>query len=430
MDRFGHNKTAIVLVASAAHVSLDPACDESTMFGFRVQQLTSTKIVHLAGVVSTYNLPWFNGVVEILQQMITKFTKGGSGFMQAPDYAACDTRILAIIGRGAAVADNSAEDLTVPLIMPPGPRLHDPRSRRRVVRAVTQTYIRTAAEMGIPPRDFPERTGLSNDDVINRPRRTPIKRARLGSKRPAMAGCSGSDGLDGDMQRGGQAAGARCSLETQGGSDVHTQGHVSNTVKPNTPDATPVKGRRAGRRMQKTSATLVKASGAGGVGKRGGTNEYTGVWFDLRVRKWCVKIVAEPSTGKQVRLGAYMDEKDAAYAYAAGAFVIRRKDHFPKVMALTDTEMAALEGAIVDDVRHLVQKRQWYRWREWRKAMNDIGVLPGTPFKPEPGAESLPPKAEVADSETRDAEADEDLVSEEDNREQDSDGGIECTQAQ
>ncbi|CAI5955758.1 unnamed protein product [Closterium sp. NIES-64] len=316
MDRFGHNKTAIVLVASAAHVSLDPACDESTMFGFRMQQLTSTKIVHLAGVLIS------------LQQMITKFTKGGSGFMQAPNYAACDTRILAIIGRGAAVVDNSAEDLTVPLIMPPWPRLHDPRSRRRV---------------------------------------------------------------------------------TQGGSDVHTQGHVSNTVKPNTPDATPVKGRRAGRRMQKTSATLVKSNGAGGVGKRG---------------------VAEPSTGKQVRLGAYMDEKDVAYAYAAGAFVIRRKDHFPKVMALTDTEMAALEGAIVDDVRHLVQKRQWYRWREWRKAMNDIGVLPGTLFKPEPGAESLPPKAEVADSETRDAEADEDLVSEEDNREQDSDGGIECTQAQ
>ncbi|CAI5525812.1 unnamed protein product [Closterium sp. Naga37s-1] len=214
--------------------------------------------------------------------------------------------------------------------------------------------------------------------------------------------------------------------ETQGGSDVHTQGHVSNTVKPNTPDATPVKGRRAGRRMQKTSATLVKASGAGGVGKRGGTSEYTGVWFDLRVRKWCVKIVAEPLTGKQVRLGAYMDEKDAAYAYAAGAIVIRRKDHFPKVMALTDAEMAALEGAIVDDVRH----RQWYRWREWRIAMNDIGVLPGTPFKLEPGAESPPPKAEAADSETRDAEADEDLVSEEDNREQDSDGGIECTQAQ
>ncbi|CAI5460550.1 unnamed protein product [Closterium sp. Yama58-4] len=868
MDRFGHNNTAIVLVASAAHVSLDPACDESTMFKFRVQQLPSTKIVHLAGVVSPYNLLWFNGVVEMfktifrsrylafiikdsawlshgampiiayenvllwvgsasdctpsravhlswaksgmlpmawrpllhltenhatcvtveplitqlvrLQQMINKFTKGDSGIMQAPDYAACDTRILAIIGRGTAVADNSAEDLTVLLSMPPGPSLHDPRSRRRVVRAVMQTSVRTAAEMGIPPRDLPERTGLSNDDVINRLRRTPPKRPRLGNKRLAVVGAhfsahvdanctmskrtrhekSEPDGgspplssladdliermrtkrpgtdspppADSDTKRGilmlESSEGARgravqvvpstvtdepddlirrlkvpenqkafqpvmlygpygvgcqvnaqdaittadgqyladsivdfhnillnirhpvlpdgktwfpldtkayvrhfslviavnlgaltrkmssegeeaplslihydshgmhtrtpeviegvkktlfllhkarrptadhqyaeralrgakriviqrevipqqandtdcdvfvcmylhglvntgfqtvftwvnyngvtsrtywrgirrdvCSLavgelfvqlyleqvevplqptarvgdegcmlfptedevrtdlsklfrdrnstevdavllaaavmsiasaSTQGGTDVNTQGHVSNTVKPNTPDATPVKGRRAGLRMQKTTATRGKASGAGGVGKRGGSSEYTGVWFDLRVRKWCVKIVAEPSTGKQVRLGAYMDEKDAAYAYAAGAFVIRRKDHFPKVMALTDAEMAALEGAIVDDVRHLVQKRQWYRWREWREAMNDIGVLPGTPFKPEPGAESPPLKVDAADSETRTAEADEDLVSKEDSREQDSDGGIECTQAQ
>ncbi|CAI5976856.1 unnamed protein product [Closterium sp. NIES-64] len=111
----------------------------------------------------------------------------------------------------------------------------------------------------------------------------------------------------------------------------------------------------------------------------------------------------------------YLKEEDAAYAYAAGAFVIRRKDHFPKMMSLSDAEMAALEGAIVDDVRHLVQKRKWYRWREWRKAMDYIGVLPGTPFKPEPGAESPPTKAEAADSDTRDAEEDEDLVSEDDN---------------
>ncbi|CAI5947092.1 unnamed protein product [Closterium sp. NIES-64] len=120
--------------------------------------------------------------------------------------------------------------------------------------------------------------------------------------------------------------------------------------------------------------------------------------------------VMSPETGKQVRLGAYLKEEDAAYAYAAGAFVIRRKDHFPKMMSLSDAEMAALEGAIVDDVRHLVQKRQWYRWREWRKAMDYIGVLPGTPFKPEPGAESPPTKAEAADSDTRDAEEDEDLT--------------------
>ncbi|CAI5521196.1 unnamed protein product [Closterium sp. Naga37s-1] len=207
---------------------------------------------------------------------------------------------------------------------------------------------------------------------------------------------------------------------TEGATDDHKRGNVSNTANPKTPDATPVKCHGAGGRMPMTRATKVKASGTGGVVKRGGTSEYTGVWFDHRVRKWCVKIIADPSTGKQVRLGAYMKEEDAAYAYAAGAFVIRQKDHFPKVMSLSDAEMAALEGAIVDDVRHLVQKRQWYRWREWRKAMDDIGVLPGTPFKPEPGAESPPPKAEAADSDIRDAEADEDLVSEDDNGEHDT----------
>ncbi|CAI5463216.1 unnamed protein product [Closterium sp. Yama58-4] len=211
--------------------------------------------------------------------------------------------------------------------------------------------------------------------------------------------------------------------------DGDTRGHVSNTSNPKTPDATPVKGHGACGRTPRTRANKGKGRVTGGVVKRGGTSEYTSVWYDLRVRKWCVKIIADPATGKQVRLGAYMKEEDAAYAYVAGAFVIRRKDHFPKVMPLSDAEMAALEGAIVDDVRHLVQKRQWYRWREWRKAMDDIGVVPGTPFKPEPGAESPPTKAEGADSATRDAEADKDLVSEEGTGEQDSDGGIACTQA-
>ncbi|CAI5996706.1 unnamed protein product [Closterium sp. NIES-65] len=177
---------------------------------------------------------------------------------------------------------------------------------------------------------------------------------------------------------------------TDGAGDEQQRGHVSRTANPKTPDRTPVKGHGAGVRMPRTRATKVKASGTGGLVKRGGTSEYTGVWYDLR-------------------------EEDAAYAYAAGAFVIRRKDHFPKMMSLSDAEMAALEGAIVDDVRHLVQKRKWYRWREWRKAMDYIGVLPGTPFKPEPGAESPPTKAEAADSDTRDAEEDEDLVSEDDN---------------
>ncbi|CAI5513454.1 unnamed protein product [Closterium sp. Naga37s-1] len=150
---------------------------------------------------------------------------------------------------------------------------------------------------------------------------------------------------------------------------------------PNTPDTSPGKGQVGEMRKTRSAAARAKAGAGIGEKKRGGTSEYTGVWFETRVRKWCTKLTADPSTCRQVRLGAYQREEDAAYAYAAGAFVIRRKDTFPKVMELNAGEMAALEGCIEDDVRHLVHKRQWYRWREWRKAMDDIGVKPGTPFE-------------------------------------------------
>ncbi|CAI5475039.1 unnamed protein product [Closterium sp. Yama58-4] len=160
------------------------------------------------------------------------------------------------------------------------------------------------------------------------------------------------------------------------------------THGPNTPDTSPDKG--PGRGMRKPRSASAKATESAGSGekKRGGTSDYTGVWFEKRVGKWCTKLTADPSTGRQIRLGAYQREEDAAYAYAAGAFVIRRKDTFPKVMELTAGEVASLEGCIEDDVRHLVHKRQWYRWREWRKAMDDIGIKPGTPFQPEKGGKS------------------------------------------
>ncbi|CAI5964864.1 unnamed protein product [Closterium sp. NIES-65] len=141
---------------------------------------------------------------------------------------------------------------------------------------------------------------------------------------------------------------------------------------------------------RRNEATKVKASGTGGLVKRGGTSEYTGVWYDLQSAEVVRQNHCRPGNWEAGSPWGYLKEEDAAYAYAAGAFVIRRKDHFPKMMSLSDAEMAALEGAIVDDVRHLVQKRKWYRWREWRKAMDYIGVLPGTPFKPEPA--STPPR--------------------------------------
>ncbi|CAI5466678.1 unnamed protein product [Closterium sp. Yama58-4] len=85
-------------------------------------------------------------------------------------------------------------------------------------------------------------------------------------------------------------------------------------------------------------------------------------------------------TGQQIRLGAYTVELDAAYAYAAAAFVIRRNDHIQHVKELTDEEKECLVGCVRDDVRHLVKARMWWRWRQWRTALAELGIERGTPF--------------------------------------------------
>ncbi|CAI5484355.1 unnamed protein product [Closterium sp. Yama58-4] len=101
-------------------------------------------------------------------------------------------------------------------------------------------------------------------------------------------------------------------------------------------------------------------------------------------------INGEPTPGQQIRLGAYTVELDAAYAYAAAAFVIRRNDHIPHVQELTDEQKACLEGCVRDDVRHLVKARMWWRWRQWRTALAELGIEPGTPFPLENNATRSP----------------------------------------
>ncbi|CAI5979170.1 unnamed protein product [Closterium sp. NIES-64] len=100
---------------------------------------------------------------------------------------------------------------------------------------------------------------------------------------------------------------------TDGAGDEQQRGHVSKTANPKTPDRTPVKGHGAGVRMPRTRAT--------------------------KTRK----------VGSRFALG-YLKEEDAGVCVRRWRVVIRRKDHFPKMMSLSDAEMAALEGAIVDDV--------------------------------------------------------------------------------
>ncbi|CAI7826199.1 unnamed protein product [Closterium sp. NIES-54] len=116
---------------------------------------------------------------------------------------------------------------------------------------------------------------------------------------------------------------------------------------------------------------------------------WTGVSWCPRGRKWGVKMVCGSRTGKQIRLGAYYVEDDVAYAYAAAAYVIRRKDHIPHMKVLTDTEMAALDGCVRSDVRHLVKVRLWWR-SQWRTAIAEVGIAPGTPFSLENGGSRSP----------------------------------------
>ncbi|CAI5521916.1 unnamed protein product [Closterium sp. Naga37s-1] len=89
---------------------------------------------------------------------------------------------------------------------------------------------------------------------------------------------------------------------------------------------------------------------------------------------------ASGSLSRTPRLGAYTMEDDAAYAYAAATYVIRRKDHIPHTKELSDVEKAFLLGCVRDDVRHLVKAWMWWRWRQWRTAMAELGIAPGTPF--------------------------------------------------
>ncbi|CAI5987222.1 unnamed protein product [Closterium sp. NIES-64] len=94
-----------------------------------------------------------------LQLLIEKF----KGFRATPD---------------ASASDDSSGDMS----LPDGPLLRDERSRRRVIRNVTNAYVERADELGIPPAAVPAEVGASNQEVISRLCRTPVKRARAGGR--------------------------------------------------------------------------------------------------------------------------------------------------------------------------------------------------------------------------------------------------------
>ncbi|CAI5992337.1 unnamed protein product [Closterium sp. NIES-64] len=78
----------------------------------------------------------------------------------------------------ASASDDSSGDMS----LPDGPLLRDERSRRRVIRNVTNAYVERADELGIPPAAVPAEVGASNQEVISRLCRTPVKRARVGER--------------------------------------------------------------------------------------------------------------------------------------------------------------------------------------------------------------------------------------------------------
>ncbi|CAI7856455.1 unnamed protein product [Closterium sp. NIES-53] len=176
---------------------------------------------------------------------------------------------------------------------------------------------------------------------------------------------------------------------------VPTKEESENPTTPVTPEAPgrPCRTRMASTRLggMEESRTVRNISMQSANGNRPASSRWTGVSWCPCGRNGGVKMVCGPGTGQQIRLGVYNVEDDAAYAYDAAAYVIRRKDHISHMKVLTDTEMATLDGCVRSDVRHLVKARLWWRWRQWRTTIAEVGIAPGTPFPLENGGSRSPP---------------------------------------
>ncbi|CAI5457544.1 unnamed protein product [Closterium sp. Yama58-4] len=101
--------------------------------------------------------------------------------------------------------------------------------------------------------------------------------------------------------------------------------------------------------------------------------KYTGVKLEKASGKYGVKIlIKEGGRRKQQRLGAYTSEDEAAFAYAAGVFVLRPRDNIPDMASLSSAEKAMLRGCTKEDLQLLVEARKWWRWRSWREALEGV----------------------------------------------------------
>ncbi|CAI5986816.1 unnamed protein product [Closterium sp. NIES-64] len=117
-----------------------------------------------------------------LQLLIEKFKVRHACYMTAADFINCDAGLCVEQGFRATPAASASDDSSGDMSLPGGPLLRDERSRRRVIRNVTNAYVKHADELGIPPAAVPAEVGASNQEVISRLCTTPVKRARVGGR--------------------------------------------------------------------------------------------------------------------------------------------------------------------------------------------------------------------------------------------------------
>ncbi|CAI6002864.1 unnamed protein product [Closterium sp. NIES-65] len=148
---------------------------------------------------------------------------------------------------------------------------------------------------------------------------------------------------------------------------------LSGTGVPAGPD---VWGDRLGQETAKADEEedLVSDSDDEDGGEDTCATRYTGVKLDPNTGKYGVKILfKERGKRKQQRLGGYTTEEEAAFAYAAGAFVLRPSERIPNTVSLSAAEKATLRGCTKEDLQTLVEARKWWRWRSWREALESVG---------------------------------------------------------
>ncbi|CAI5959174.1 unnamed protein product [Closterium sp. NIES-65] len=117
-----------------------------------------------------------------LQLLIEKFKVRPACYMTASDFINCDAGICVEQGFRATPDASASDDSSSDMSLSDGPLLRDERSRRRVIRNITNAYVERADELGIPPAAVPAEVGASNQEVISRLCSTPIKRARAGGR--------------------------------------------------------------------------------------------------------------------------------------------------------------------------------------------------------------------------------------------------------